>query len=192
MDMTHLPYVHHHIPGAEGMKNPTLTQEERNGFFNVVREMPLRWNPFHELIYGKDAKFEGETRVENATAVYGPELIRTGLGTIQSIDGDTNIPPELGTIHILHGITPESENSVHYFGFSTRNFRIGDKGLDEFQLNSDVKIRGQDKIAIEAVEERLDQSADLQQELLVKSDMGAVKVRKMIEAMLDAEASQSA
>ncbi|MEO9633391.1 MAG: aromatic ring-hydroxylating dioxygenase subunit alpha [Parasphingorhabdus sp.] len=192
MDLTHLPYVHHHIKGAEGMKDPTLTQEERNGFFNVIREMPLYWNPFHELIYGKDAKFEGEARVENATAVYGPELIRTGLGTIQSIDGDTNIPPELGTIHILHGITPESENSVHYFGFSTRDFRLGDKGLDEFQLNSDVKIRGQDKVAIEAVETRLDASAKLQQELLVKSDIGAVKVRKIIQGMLDAEASQDA
>ena len=81
---------------------------------------------------------------------------------------------------------------MHYFGFSTRDFRAGDKGLDEFQLNSDVKIRGQDKVAIEAVESRLDKSAELQQELLVKSDIGAVKVRKMIQAMLDAEVSQPA
>lgn len=191
MDLTHLPYVHHHIPGAEGMKDPSIKQEERNGVFNVIREMALKWNPFHELIYGKDAKFEGEARLENATAVYGPELIRTGLGTIQSIEGDTNIPPELGTIHILHGITPETENSTHYFGFSTRNFRQGDTGLDEFQLHSDVKIRGQDAIAIEAVEARLENSAKLQQELLVKSDIGAVNVRKMIQAMLDAEAAPS-
>jgi phenylpropionate dioxygenase-like ring-hydroxylating dioxygenase large terminal subunit len=192
LDLTHLPYVHHHIKGAEGMKDPKLRDEERNGFFNLIREMPLRWNPFHEMIYGKDAQFEGEAWVENTSAFYGPELIRTGLGTIQSIDGDTNVPPELGTLHILHGITPETENSVHYFGFSTRDFRQGDKSLDEFQLHSDVKIRGQDKAAIEAVEARLDKSAEFQQELLVKSDTGAVKVRKMIQAMIDAEASQNA
>ena len=124
---------------------------------------------------------------DNETAFYGPELIRTGLGFHRSTDGDETVP-KLGTIHIMHAMTPETETSCHYFGFTVRDFRIGDKGMDNFWLASDTKIREQDKVAIEAVEDRLDESAELQQELLVRSDKGALKVRKRVQAMLHAEA----
>ena len=98
------------------------------------------------------------------------------------------MPPALGTLHILHGITPETERSVHYFGFSTRDFRLDDEGLDEFQRNSDIFIRSQDAEAIETVEARVDEAAAFQRELLVRSDGPAIKVRRKIQTMLDAEA----
>jgi hypothetical protein len=97
------------------------------------------------------------------------------------------VPTELGVLHILHGMTPETETSTHYFGFSTRNFRLGDAELDQFQLESDIHIRQQDVDAINAVEERVEFGAANQRELLARSDAPAVKVRRKIQAMLDAE-----
>ena len=84
------------------------------------------------MIYGPDAHFEGEAEVENETAFYGPEFIRTGLGNDVAIDGKPEVPAALGRLYILHGITPETATSTHYFGFSTRNFRLDDPQLDEF------------------------------------------------------------
>lgn len=188
LDLTHLPYVHHHIAGGESMAKTENRDDERNGIYYFNRDTYVPWNPFHQMVHGEDAKFEGIAMFDNETAFYGPELIRTGLGFHRSTDGDESVP-KLGTIHIMHAMTPETETSCHYFGFAVRDFRIGDKGMDNFWLASDTKIREQDKVAIEAVENRLDESAELQQELLVRSDKGALKVRKRVQAMLDAEAT---
>jgi vanillate O-demethylase monooxygenase subunit len=141
------------------------------------------------MIYGPEAHFAGEAEVENETAFYGPEFIRTGLGNYVAIDGKPDVPAALGRLYIMHGITPETETSTHYFGFSTRNFKLDDQEFDDVQLKSDMHIRQQDVDAIEAVEARLEKSANIQRELLVRSDAPAVKVRQMIQAMLDIEAS---
>lgn len=191
MDLTHLPFVHHHIPGGDHITKTPMRESHENGRYLLTRLPRLHWGPFHDMIYGPDAHFEGEAEVENETAFYGPEFIRTGLGNYVAIDGKPEVPAALGRLYILHGITPETATSTHYFGFSTRNFRLDDPQLDEIQLKSDIQIRQQDVDAIEAVEARLDKSAAVQRELLVRSDAPAVKVRQIIQAMLDSEANQT-
>lgn len=189
LDLTHLPYVHHHISGGGAMANPKLTEEQRPESYRVSRVSKVPFTEFHAKMFGPDARFEGLSDFLSLTDFYGPELIRTSMPITLAIEGQDDVPPELGSLFILHGITPETATSTHYFGFSTRNFRIDSAELDEFQRSSDCTIRQQDVDALEAVEERLDVAASLQRELLVKSDTPAVRVRKMIQAMLDLEAA---
>lgn len=189
LDLTHLPYVHYHIPGGESMKNPPITEEQRALSYRVSRTAKVPYTPFHEKLFGPDTRFEGMSEFLSLTDFYGPELIRTSLPITISIDGYDAVPPALGALYILHGITPETDTSTHYFGFSTRNFRLDSEELDAFQYESDCKIRQQDVDAIEAVERRLEVAAAAQKELVVVSDRPAIKVRKMIQAMLDKEAS---
>src|ERR1700730_2883775 len=136
-------------------------------------------------MWGPKNRYEGLADFDSLTEFYGPEFIQTGMPIITAVPGHEKVPPALGTLHILHGITPETAHSTHYFGFSTRNFRVDDEGLDKFQLDSDCHIRQQDCEAIEAVEKRLDQAVDFQRELLARSDAPAIKVRQKIQAMLD-------
>jgi vanillate O-demethylase monooxygenase subunit len=192
MDLTHLPYVHHHIPGGEHLAKTENRIDEDGDFFMLYRDSKVPFTPFHDLIYGPEASYEGLGQVENQTAWYGPELIRTGLGEFVDINGDPNVPAGLGLFYIMHGITPETETSTHYFGWHSRNFRLGDAKLDQIWLESDNVIRGQDKVAIDAVESRLESSVELQRELLVRADNPAVKIRRKVQAMLDAEADQPA
>lgn len=187
MDLTHLPYVHHHIGGGEAMKNPPIAEEERDASYRVSRTGKVPFTPFHELVFGAEARFEGLSDFLSLTDCYGPEFIRTSLPITLAVNGNADVPPALGALYILHGITPETENTTHYFGFATRNFRQGSTELDAFQYESDCKIRQQDVDAIEAVEHSLDEAAARQRELLVRSDAPAVKVRRKIEAMLKAE-----
>jgi phenylpropionate dioxygenase-like ring-hydroxylating dioxygenase large terminal subunit len=188
MDLTHLPYVHHHISGGEAMANPKMREEERPASYRVVRTGKLPWTEFNAIVWGAENAYDGLADFDQLTDFYGPELIRTGFPIHTAVPGHDSVPPELGTLHIMHGVTPETEHSTHYFGFSTRNFRQDSAELDAFQYHSDVKIRQQDVEAIEAVETRLDEAAARQRELLVKSDAPAVKVRRLIQALLDAEA----
>ena len=189
MDLTHLPYVHHHIGGGDAMKNPSITEEERQASYRVSRTGKVPFTPFHELVFGPQARFEGLSDFLSLTDYYGPEFIRTSLPVTLAVNGSEVVPPELGALYILHGITPETENTTHYFGFATRNFRLDSEELDAFQYESDCKIRQQDVDAIEAVERELDEAALRQRELLVRSDAPAVKVRRKIEALLKAEQS---
>ena len=191
MDLTHLPYVHYHIGGGEAMANPAMREEEGRGLYRVMRSGKVRWNPFFGQIYGEDAAFEGLGDFGNITDFYGPELIRTGLPFMTAVPGHDEVPAALGCLWILHGITPETETTTHYFGFATRNFLLESEELDQFQHGSDCKIRQQDVDAIEAVEHDLDEAVLRQRELLVKADAPAVKVRRKIEAMLQAEQSTS-
>lgn len=189
MDLTHLPYVHSHIPGGEHLAKTENKVDESGDIFMLYRYSKVPFTPFHDMVYGPEAKYEGLAQVENQTAWYGPELIRTGLGEIIDINGDENVPAELGLFYIMHAITPETDTTTHYFGFSVRNFRLGDPALDQFWLESDTVIRGQDVVAINAVESRLTESAAFQTELKVRADAPAIKVRRHIQSMLDEEAS---
>lgn len=192
LDLTHLPLLHHHLPGGEHIMKTPMSDEERDGIYYLIRKPRLHWSPFHDLIYGPEAKFDGEAKVNNVTAFYGPELIRTGLGDYTEVEGLEALPEALGRFYIMHGITPETDKSTHYFGFATRNFKLDSQELDDFWRESDNVIRGQDVVAIEAVEARLDDAADFQRELLARSDAPAIKVRSRIQAMLDAQASPAA
>ena len=90
----------------------------------------------------------------------------------------------MGEPYIVHDITSETGHTTHYFGFSTRNVRLDDESLDDFQYESDCKIRERDVDAIAVVEQRLEYGAEQQKEMLVVSDRPAVKVREQIEEVL--------
>jgi vanillate O-demethylase monooxygenase subunit len=147
----------------------------------------MSWNPFLAKVFGEAAKFEGIADFVHLSDFYGPELVKTSLPAISKLADRDDVPKELGQMLILHALTPETEKTTHYFGFSTRNFRQGDADLDNFQLESELQVRQQDVDAINAVEARLDVAVTLQRELLVVADQPASKARRKIKAMLDLE-----
>lgn len=188
MDLTHLPYLHWHIPGGEAMKAMPMREEEREHSYRLIRTGKLPWTPFSDHMWGPEHRFEGLADWESVTDFYGPELIRTNMPMFTAVPGHETVPAGLGHLHILHGMTPETAHSTHYFGFATRNFRLGDAALDAFQLESDSRIRQQDIEAIEAIEQVAETACQIQRELQVKADGPAVKVRRRIEQMLESEA----
>ena len=187
MDLTHLPYVHHHIPGGEAMTKTPMEELERPQSYQLIRKSKVPFTPFHKMLFGPEGRFEGLSEFISVTDFYGPEFIRTSLPITTALESGEPVPEAHGELYILHGMTPETERSTHYFGFSTRNFRLQDETLDQFQYESDCKIRQQDVDTIDAVEKRLEFGAGLREELLVVADRPALKVRKRIEAMLAQE-----
>ncbi|MEP0201748.1 MAG: aromatic ring-hydroxylating dioxygenase subunit alpha [Halioglobus sp.] len=189
MDLTHLPYVHHHVPGGDSLKKTVNTSEQRELSYRVVRSDKVPWTPFFDAVFGADVAYKGFADFDHISDFYGPELIRTGLPKITKIPERDDVPDALGWLSILHGITPETETTTHYFGFSTRNFRQGDEELDRFMLDAENKIRQQDVDAIGAVEQRLDVATQFQKELSVRSDRPGFDVRRKVEAMLAEEST---
>jgi len=188
MDLTHLPYIHKQLgKGGDTLKKIPMETEEREKSYRVLRKGKMPWNPFLEIIFGKEVQYEGLADFVHLSDFYGPELVKTSMPTITKIPGRDDLPKGLGHMAILHGITPETETSTHYFGFSTRNFRQGDATLDRFQFDSEMEVRRQDVDAIEDMEKRIDQAAKFQKELIVVADKAAIQARRKVDAMLAAE-----
>ncbi len=189
MDLTHIAFIHGQIPVGGAFVQTRLEVTERERSLQLRRPSRSPWTGFHDMLYTPEARFEGGSDMSSITDFYGPELIRTSGPIITAVDGMDAVPEELGTLWILHGITPESDNSTHYFGMMVRNFRLDDAELDETMRRTTSEVRRQDVEAIEAVEARIEMAHSKQRELLAKSDAPAIKVRQCIQAMLDAEAA---
>lgn len=188
MDLTHLPYVHYQIPGGDVFNRAERVSEERARSYRLRLLVKSPWTGFFDLLFGPQHRFEGLCDMETVTDFYGPELIRTSGPIITAIEGREDVPNELGHVYFLHGITPETETSTHYWSLIPRSHRLEDDGLNHLLTEMDREVRLQDVAAIEAVEVRVDAGAAFQRELLAKSDAPAAKVRQKIQALLDAEA----
>lgn len=77
MDLTHVAYIHHHLPGGDVFKNTAMKAEERDRSYRLRRLVPTTWNGFFDLLYGPEHGFSGVAQMESVTDFYGPELIRT-------------------------------------------------------------------------------------------------------------------
>lgn len=187
MDLTHLPFLHQQLPIGDAFLQKALKSEQRKRSFCLKRPSRMPWTPFHEFLFTSSVRFDGFCEMESITDFYGPELIRTSGPIISSIEGCNPVPAEIGELYFLHGITPATEHSTHYYGLITRNFRLDDRTFDEALRKMTVDVRQQDVDAIEAVESRLDAGAGRQRELLARSDTPAITVRQMVQTMLDRE-----
>ncbi|MXO71795.1 Rieske 2Fe-2S domain-containing protein [Altererythrobacter buctensis] len=188
MDLTHLPYIHHQIDGGDAFKRTPMVAVERSHSYQLRRSVKTEWSGFFDLLFGPQHRFDGSCEMESVTDFYGPELIRTSGPIISAVEGFAEVSEALGHVYFVHGITPETATSTHYWSFTTRNHRLDDEQLDRLLDAMDIEVRQQDIDAIEAIEVRIDVASAVQRELLAKSDIHAMKVRHRIQAMLDAEA----
>ena len=191
MDLTHIAFLHTQIAVGGAFVKTKLEPEQRAHSYQLRRPSRTPWTGFHELLYTAAAKFEGLSDMASITDFYGPELIRTSGPITSAIEGLDRVPDAIGKMWILHGITPETDRTTHYFGLNTRDFRLEDASLDEALRQATTGVRQQDVDAVEAIEARLEQARSVQSELLSRADAPADRVRKMIQAMLDHEASPS-
>lgn len=187
MDLTHLPHIHHHIPGGDVYLRSKQTVEERDCAVRLRQEMSSHWTPFFEFLWGSDARFDDDATILSNSDFYGPELMRaSGPLVIRSDDPDA-LRDGCGEVNFMHGVTPETANTCHWFCFQTRNFRSDDAEFGKALGEIDRGIRLQDKAAVEALEEWVDHGAAERRELLVKTDRLANLVRDKIKAMIAAE-----
>lgn len=189
MDLTHLPFIHHQIPGGDKLLKTRDTISERARSLRLTQVMRDAWTPWHSALWGEENRIEGVIESHGVTDFYGPELIRTS-GPMVPRAADAEPVDYFGEVYFLHGITPETATSTHYWSFQTRNVRTENEGFGTELANVDRFVRSQDVAAIEAVETRVDQGAQAQRELLARSDRAAMLVRDKIRAMIKAESAR--
>jgi Vanillate O-demethylase oxygenase C-terminal domain len=98
-------------------------------------------------------------------------------------------PQPLGVTNFLHGITPESPTSVHYFVMTARNFRTEDAVIANANLKMGAMIQPEDIAVIESIETNVERFASTRREYSVGADEGAVRARRRLAAQIRAESA---
>ena len=180
LDLSHVTFIHSDtIPGAEALATLPVELIETEASINAQRTGRIPPNPLLALQF---PEHEGFVEQHFDAEYLGPSFIRTG-GHISSVECGRR----LGTQNFIHGITPETPTSVHYFVITSRDFAVEDQRVSDFNLSMGDRIQPQDIAAIEAIERMLQALPEAPSEISVAADSGALRVRKRLRQQIAAE-----
>jgi len=192
-DLSHLGFIHASIVGEvnEIVKEPPVITET-DGIFRVTRDS--KDNPyagFGDFMFGPCRGTHYDSDV--SSDYYGPCLVLSGGGfRIRADRARDGGEQYLGSLWFVHAVTPETPRSTHYFGGVSRDFNLGDEAYSRLQVDNYHAVRDQDIDALSAIEPWIDTHGNTRKELSAFQDGGAIRVRRMLAAQIEAEMQRGA
>lgn len=182
LDLTHLAYLHGSSIGVESL---AAVAEERQELPNVLKSK--RTMPGTPLMAAQQGQFDYTGPVDR---IAGMNFYLPGFHA--GFD-ESSIPEEHPTrggekllVHrVFHAVTPGTIGTTNYF------FAMGGIMSDEeFDRTKEflVPVIEEDAMATREIETMLNTLGYNPDELMLKSDAGAVQGRRMLQKMMDAEA----
>jgi len=182
-DLTHADYLH---PNTLGGGSYTRT---RSKIIERERGLAIQWHCMNEVPQ-PIMRINGLTadRADSWTEI---EWTAPSIMTIRNGSVPAGSPRSSGkNFLVAHIMTPETETTTHYFFAATRDFARDDEELNaRIAANRVAIFSSEDQPMIEAQQERMeDQEFWSLNPVLLPSDEGAVRVRRKLGAMIQAEA----
>jgi phenylpropionate dioxygenase-like ring-hydroxylating dioxygenase large terminal subunit len=187
MDLTHVGYVHGRTiggtPQAHSEAQTTTTPTDRG-----VRVERWMENSLPPPAYTNAHSF-GTERVDRWMEIefHAPAVVRIHTGAVDVGTGARQGRRE-GGIRFwgLNVQTPETERSTHYFWSGARNRDAGGDEQRRARLLDSLSITfAEDKAVVEAQQKSLERKPEPL--LMIASDAGMVRARRIVTAMLQAE-----
>ncbi len=187
-DLTHVQFVHGEFQATEAFPQLKCEVEQQGNTVTVKLTFPGgRPPPFF-----RNAVADPEAPIDLVFEVRwdAPSCIRlTGRAFAA---GDRQRP--LFSAQSAHIVTPETAGTCHYFFANSRDYAVGDKAADERVREwQRIGFGEQDKPMLEAQQRYLG-AADIMamQPVLLGTDVGAVRIRRVLKALIEAEISAAA
>ncbi|WP_242140953.1 aromatic ring-hydroxylating dioxygenase subunit alpha [Sphingomonas sp. TREG-RG-20F-R18-01] len=189
LDLSHTDYLHPDTLGGGSISRTRAKVTERED--GVIG---IHWHVFDDVPTPIFAKFMA---AETARVDSWSEVDWSAPGVMKLVSGAVSTgQPRLGALNVdnVHILTPETAGTTHYFFASTRNFGVDDTELNELIRVTRARIFAtEDEPMIAAQQERIG-DADFWslRPALLRTDEGAVKVRRRMDALIAAERQDSA
>jgi phenylpropionate dioxygenase-like ring-hydroxylating dioxygenase large terminal subunit len=192
LDLSHVPYLHAFLAGQgpppPGFEARITASQEGNTVtaINEFRHMPM--SEFYRMLWER-----GEPPTTCAMRVNmrwdPPSLLFLDTGA-DVVDAERESGPSSPQAHWL---TPETERTTHYFWVVARNRYVGNPEMStKLAGGVDSAFRNEDEPMIEAVQSRIgDKELFELRPLLLATDNGAVRARRILEKLMDAESGSS-
>ena len=181
LDLTHLGYLH---SGSIGTPDDAATPEVRD--LNARRLSSRRQmkntppTPAIRERWGYDGLLDRLSGMD----FYFPGF-HAGVGDSTVPEGQPRAGEKLASSRVWHAVTPATKTSTTYF------FAMGspDRSGVEFMVEYLKPVLAEDIFATEAIEKIITTVDEVPPELMLRSDTTAVQGRRILQAMMDAEAS---
>jgi vanillate O-demethylase monooxygenase subunit len=179
LDLSHVAFVHRNTIGSDD--SVAALQLETRGdtvrLERVARDIPS------PPIYVKQGFGPRAHQTKVMTFVPPATVILEITTTEVPLNGH---PPQQKHIFLVNVMTPETENTMHYFWASNRNFDVHDPELDAFFLRETHTAFLEDLDIIEAQQRCIDLDPS-KPEVMVGGDIGSIRARKVMARLLEAE-----
>ncbi len=184
LDLTHIGFIHETSVGSN-VPNVSETKVLEEGEQILVEHhiRTLEKSPFEQFLF---PAYQGKVDKVFRSVYESPAIINAAVLWFASKDGVRGEP--LGTINFLHGITPETPHSTHYFPTNARNFRLEDNQLSAALERQNIDVLRQDLEALTIIESYADRYGNTERELSAVADAGAIRVRRRLAGQIKAEA----
>jgi vanillate O-demethylase monooxygenase subunit len=184
MDMTHLAYVHKSTIGGSNAKVHVEAQMKvtpKDTGLHYLRWM-LACDP--PPTYKKAVPFKGNVDRWQEFEFIAPSSIVQWSGALDvGRDAQANRDQDGGfSLRLFHGLTPETENSCHYFWSTCNGYRQDEPEATEQLFTEIANAFSEDKAIVEAQQAMLDATGE---ERLVDiiSDSARIHMRRTLDRM---------
>ena len=182
LDLTHADTLHPDTLGGGSYTRTKVKVSEHD------KGMSLQWHCWDEVPQ-PNMRLNGFT-ADTADSWTEIEWQAPSIMTLRNGAVPAGTPREDGkNFLVAHIMTPETETTTHYFFAATRDFELANRELNDRIAATRASIfTREDKPMIELQQERM-QGQDFWslKPVLLRSDEGAVKVRRKVDALIHAE-----
>ena len=187
LDLSHTAFLHEGILGSQETIKAELHLEEKDNKVIISRLMPNVPPPsFHDILFMRDGK-----NVDYWSNIHWspPSCLINDTGITRP-----GAPKSEGTgIFGTHFLTPETDTSTWYFFAGVRQNPISwGEPIDSENMKQIAELRRyafevQDKGIIEGQQRNIDLRGTQPKFMPLETDLGTVRVRKILEARINAE-----
>lgn len=187
LDQTHFPFLH---PGAIG--TPEYARSElkvRRESQVIVIDRELKNSP-PPGVYAMPTGLTGKPVHRYSEARFVSPALHTAYARIEDPSPAAGALAEF-RFNITHIFTPETNGSIHYWWFNSRNFKLEDAACDEFLHAASAKAYLEDVDALEWILDVVKNDAEPQFDLSFAPDKPGLMMRQILYELAAAEAGQS-
>lgn len=187
LDQTHFPFLH---PGAIGTPEYARSKLRiRQEGEVVIIDRKLKNSP-PPGVYGVPTGLTGKPVHRYSEARFDSPALHTAFAKIVDPSPAPGALSEY-RFNITHIFTPESNGSIHYWWFNSRNFNLADSGADEYLHAASAKAYLEDVDALEWIFDVVNNDAQPQFDLNFAPDKPGLLMRRALYNRAAAEAGYS-
>ncbi len=192
MDLSHVDHLHGEIITTRGQLSPQVPKLNEVGGAVGVR---WEWEQTPPILIFNDFLPEPGKPARHFVEVTwsAPANIQLTIGATQDLAAPLQLDSTVGQ-YDLHACTPENENSTHYFFATRRNHHEADGEFNQMKIaGMHAAFADEDGPILDAVHQSMGTSDFLSlNPVLISSDLGPVRVRRLLRQRIDAEQAEAA
>ena len=185
LDQTHFPFLHPGAIGTPEYARSKLRVRQEGEVIIIDRELKNSPPPG---VYAMPTGLTGKPVHRYSVARFASPALHTAFATI--VDPS---PPEGAQadyrFNITHVFTPETQGSIHYWWFNSRDFKLGATAIDDYLDAASSKAYLEDVDALEWILSVVQNDAQPQFDLNFAPDKPGLMMRRIIHDRAAAEAN---